>query len=183
MKVREPNGPIQVTPAGLLGLLSLKTGGLMPDAMRQDVQPTVPLDAYWLRAKRVFDQVNRGITLAAASYDNFQNYSPNTITVPETEWWYVHSYSVRGNVSGAGASINSLRLAMLWNPVGTQRFRFLGDGGNRENFMTDARPYSLMLAESFWCPPGSQLGFFVGSVSGAGLDMTVVGLDYTALPV
>jgi hypothetical protein len=182
MKVREPNGPVQVTPVGLLGMLSLKTGGQMPDAMRQDVQPTVEIEPYWLRAKREYDRTNRGITVAAGSYNTYQDYSPNSIIVPETAWWYVHSYSAIGRVSAAGSTISSLTLALAFNRVGTIRYRFLGRQFF-DVFQTDARPEALMLAEGFWAPPGSRLGFYVASVGGTGLDMVVAGLDYTELPL
>lgn len=183
MDVRDPNGPIQVTPVGLLGMLSLKTGGMMPDAMRQDVQPTVDLEAYWLRSTRVVDRVNRGITLPAAVYNNYQDFSPNTIIVPQQEWWYVHSYSVRVYVENAADTANAVRLALLFNSTGTLRYRFIGEV---PPFVihTAATPMLLLLAEGFWAPPGSHIGFFCYSVAGpVGLTVDVVGLDYSVLPL
>jgi len=183
MKVRDPNGPIQVAPVGLLGLLSLKTGGQMPDAMRQDVSPTVDLEAWWLRQKRVVDNVNRGITLAAGTVDAFVDFSPNAIAVPEAEWWFVHSYSCKASLTDPLDSIQGVRLAMQWNQVGTLRYRWLGEPGPAFISAT-AGARALLLAEGFWCPPGSALGFYAGFISGpGGLSVDVKGLDYTVCPV
>jgi len=183
MKVREPNGPVQVTPVGLLGMLSLKTGGQMPDAMRQDIQPGIDMEDWWLRAQRVVDRTNRGITLAAAVINDYVDYSPNAIIVPEQEWWFVHSISVRSTPVGAGDSFYGLRQALAFNSTGTIRFRFVGDPGPTAA-ITTASVYPTLMAERFWAPPGSRIGFYVGEVVGpGGLAVDVVGFDYTVLPL
>lgn len=179
MKVRDPNGPIQVAPVGLLGLLSLKTGGQMPDAMRQDLQPTVDFEAWWLRAKRVLDNVNRGNSTNSGGYVDF---SPNAIIVPESEWWYVHSYSVRGKVNSVGQVNSGFRLAMLFNALGTQRFRFIGEPAWTHTQL-DSSPEYLFLAEGFWAPPGAHIGYYLTSATGGVLVTDVLGFDYTALPL
>lgn len=179
MIVRAPNGPIQVAPVGLLGLLSLKTGGQMPDAMRQDVQPTVDFEAWWLRSKRVLDDTNRGASTNAVGYVDF---TTGPITVPPNEWWYVHSYSVRGKVNSAGQINTGFRLAMLFNAQGSRRFRFIGEPAWTTP-QTDTSPEYLFLAEGFWAPPGAQLGYYATSVVGGVLVTDVLGLDYTACPL
>jgi len=181
--VREPAGPIQVAPAGLLGLLSLKTGGTMPDAMRQDLQPTIDFEGWWLRGKRVVDNNDHTAVLAAATYDAFQDFSTNPIAVPEREWWYVHSYSCKAAITDVADSIQAFRMAVAWTSVGTIRYRFVGEAA--PPFITNAAcPRATLLAEGFWCPPGSRIGFYTGAVAGiGGLAVNVRGLDYTVCPV
>jgi len=182
MKVREPNGPIQVAPPGLLGLLSLKTGGQMPDAMEQSVQPGIDFEQWWLRAKRVVDFTARQSVLVAGAYDNYNDWDV-PIVVPETEWWYCHSYSAKVAITDAADVLQSFRLALAWTKIGTQRYRFLGN--DQAAFVSAAAgPRYQAMAEGFWMPPGSSLGFYIGGIAGVGgLTSLLRGFEYTVLPV
>jgi len=180
VKPGEGSGPIQIIPPGLLGLLQLKSpAGQNPHVLNHDVQPSIDLQPWWLRANRQVWGPNSGLTVAAAVINDFQAFSPNAIIVPQNQWWYVHSYSMSA-ASSAGGTAQGLRQAMRWNTVGTIKYRALGENESNVSAALGAR---LIGATDFWMPPGSELGFWIGSVLVADLGVTLRGLDYTVLPI
>jgi hypothetical protein len=170
------SGPIQVIPPGLLGLLQIKSpSGENPNLLNNDVQPVLDMLPWWLRANRIVSQVNAGRTLAINSINAFTAFSPNAILVPESEWWYVHSFTVAFDCAGGG-SATMMGPALQFNQVGTLRWRTLMPVVAA---LAAAGGALAMTAEDFWAPPGSQLGFYISEVAGADLQIDMRGLDYT----
>jgi len=54
---REPQGPIQTNPDGLLGFLGIKGQGVNPNSLAGFVQPTIDVDQYFLASRLVQLQV------------------------------------------------------------------------------------------------------------------------------
>jgi hypothetical protein len=184
MRAAEPSGPIQLIPPGLLGLLQIKSpAGQNPNVLNADVQPCVDILPWWLRANRQVWAANSGINIAAAIINDFMAFSPNSIIVPQNQWWYIHSYNVAVAAGAAGTALG-VRQAMRWNTVGTIKYQALGEGPARSNEpLTAASGAILLKAEGFWMPPGSELGFYVGVVTGGDLQVTVRGMAYTPCPI
>lgn len=173
--------PVQLSPPGLLNLLQLKTGGVNPDDVQREIQPTIDLEAWWLRAARTVDLTNRGIT-ALAGVNGYIDFSPNVIQVPANAWWYVHAYSVTFTVAALD-QVLGLRLAMLYNPTGTQRYRFVGEYVPQASVTSTTSDLALNASE-LWAPPGSRLGFYAYYITGPGGCVAQVrGLEYTELPI
>jgi len=170
-----------VIPPGLLGLLQLKVAGYNPAVLSDEVSPSIDLESWWLRANREVWTANSGISQGAGVANDFLAFSPNTIVVPDKEWWFVHSYSVTC-IPGAASTVDVTRLAMTWNAAGTIRYQFLGDASASVSAAGAGIP-ALLLAEKFWAPPGATLGFWFGTTTVVGVSWTVRGLDFTRCPL
>lgn len=182
MIVREPVGPVQVGPPGLLNLLQLKSGGTNPDAMRQDIAPSIDLEQWWLRAtrKRILDPY--GLTLGAGSY----GVVAQMISIPggaplgptDREWWYVHATYWVANL-GAASSLDFAQVGIIENGgplfVTSTLYGDLLQGVGADT----AAPVS---ARGLWMPPGSSLGIFTGTVVG-NMDYQMRGFVYSVLPL
>lgn len=179
----EPSGPIQVIPPGLLGLLQLKSpSGVNPHLLNNDVQPNIDMLEWWLRANRQVWSLNSGITLAAGTYNTFSGLSPNSIIVPQSQWWYVHSATMTFTVAAGGTMVMA-NLAMLFNQTGTLRWRTVGQPP-RPGVFTPAEGEQAFRVEDLWMPPGSSLGVNVGIITGAGgVAVDLRAMDYTILPI
>lgn len=182
MEVRKPVGPIQIQPPGLLGLLQLKVGGYMPDALAQDVQPTVDLEAYWLRAAALNESTGYSRTLAAATYGFAASLLDTaTATMPlgpsQQEWWYVQDYTIRYSAPG-GAGTNLIPAWTLRPGPGAAQAEFYVG----ETYQVAGPAFVAARAQGFWLPPGAVLGSYVDVVT-VGLQIDLMGLRYTPCPV
>lgn len=176
---------MQLQPPGLLGLTQLKTGGVVPDALAQTIQPEFDILEFWLRASREIWQTTSSLVAPPASF-GFGAFNPGPIIVPETQWWYVHSYSIVGRAAAVGDGWSNFRGAMAFNTAGTQRVRFLGEPTFAGLELAASSPTfnATILAERFWAPPGANLGFYIGNVTGVtGFECLLASLDYTRCPI
>jgi len=177
----EERGPIQVAPPGLLGLLQLKVNGAGISKLGDTCVPSLEMAPWWLRANTVLRTVNTGITVAAGPPRAFTAYSPNDITVPQGQWWYVDDYTVEFQ-TGAGGAASNLALAWASTASGTIFFGSL-EGSRAWCDVMPASDFRLLRAGGFWLPPGARLGFWVDTVVGAaGLFAAVRQLRYAVLP-
>lgn len=182
MEVRKPVGPIQIQPPGLLGLLQLKVGGFMPDALAQDVQPTVDLEGYWLRAAAQNESVGYSRALVAATY-GFTASLLDTATATvalgpsQQEWWFVHDYALRYNAPGGTGTNLRPAWTLRPGPGAAQAEFYVG-----ETYQAAGAPFIAARAGGFWLPPGAVLGSYVDVVT-AGLQIDLMGLRYTRCPV
>lgn len=186
MIVRQPVGPVQVLPPGLINLLQLKVGGYVPDALRQDIQPTIDLESWWLRAtKRIARQIYTSATPAGTWNDLISVLAAgggNLAPGPKA-WWYVHNVSIIA--SSVTAATTNLQLGIR------------EQGGSRPGPTNDA----LLMTGTFvpslaagvsqifhgtglWMPPGSSVGVHVGTVGvGGTLNMSLLGFSYSELEI
>jgi len=189
MKVREAVGPVQVLPPGLLNMLQLKTGGQSPDAMRQDIQPSIDLEAWWLRATRQKVSAAYNISAAVAGYLTVVlplNVSGATLGPDNRTWWYVHDASVVGNL-GAASSATGLQPAFEEDggPFNnTLNYTTVGAGARLVSIAAGNGETSVIMgAHGFWMPPGSRFGCYIDQVFGASITIEVAGFSYSALPI
>lgn len=174
MNTRPPEGPIQLTPPGLLGLLQLKTGGFLPDTLKQDVQPTINMEPWYLRATASVLYALPIRNLAPGVYNDFVGWAaPADIRASNTDTWYVHNFTIQ--CFGNASSITYARPAVQYSG-GVPSFFGLGDVSPA----LAAGGTSLIVARDFWIPPGAELGMYVGTVGAGGTgDFLCVGLEYT----
>lgn len=179
MIARGPVGPIQLSPPGLLDLLSLKIGGFNPDALLQTVQPTVELEPYWLRARAELEAEGWGsnvvFTGALQALQPFVDFATGSrlLGPDEKTWWYVHGLSATVSCGG-GASVDNICLG--WNlvrPGGTALFVL-----SPTVAAVTAGTAVLLSAGGFWLPPGAVLGVWVDN-SVVGYSQTLQGLRRT----
>lgn len=180
---REPLGPVQLAPAGLLGLLQLKTGGFNPDALRQDIQPTVEVGPYWLRA--AYKTITDGYSRTDVGNGNEIDILLDTLTgartlgPPADQWWYVHHVTMACFSDTNSTTDVGVGMRLPGGPGSTLADLVVGD-----TFDVAANATEQRSARDFWMPPGSFLGFWFG-VAGAGgsINVNLVGMQYTALQV
>lgn len=165
---RGPSGPIQVIPPGLLSMLQLKSpAGQNPQVLNLDLQPTIELLDWYLLANCENLQALPGVTHVTADGPGFKLFTTNPIVVPNSEWWYVHYYTIGTTQLAAGDSMGVLKPMCQFMPGGAANFVTLG---------TDTCPATPALgaasvgASDFWLGPGTTVGFFLGGiVSAAGI--------------
>lgn len=161
-----PSGPIQVIPAGFLGLLQLKNLGRLPDTLMGSVQPTVDMLEMWLRATLTAGLPSGTHALAGPAFAGYTPFTGVAIIVPDSEWWYVESFSVRTDTIGAGETIQGLAPAIQWNVGGGVKYATLGPLTALVTG-TAAGTQAISTSKPFWAPPGAQLGFWCESAVGA----------------
>lgn len=186
MKVREPSGPVQLQPPGLLGLLQLKVGGFVPDALEQSVQPGLEMEGYWLRAAQLQMTTNYARNVAGPASPNaiepILDSATASIALGPTarEWWYVHDCVIRiGDTGGAPAVPTpcALGYTLTGGPFGGVTTVLLQD-------LVDVpgATYWALRARGFWVPPGGQIGVWFGAFVGP-MAMQLTGCVYTPCPV
>jgi len=154
-------GPIQVLPAGLLGLLQLKSpAGKNPQVMEGNVQPVFDLERYYLnQASEVVSDASVTETTTAG----FRFFTTNPLVVPADQWWFVHNYTVYPTADlVAGDSVRNFSVGVRWRTVAPMQWARLGNDVVAGNTTGDAL---AAFAENFWLPPGSELGFQITLVA------------------
>jgi len=187
MKEREPVGPVQVLPPGLVNLLQLKVGGYAPDALRQDIQPSLDMLPWWLRAtRRTVREEQFIVQLPANTYASVQplvgNVTLGPLVVGQREWWHVEACCFR--VSNDTGSVTSPIKVGVIEPGGP------GASDNNQTYGVGVTTlasavYDVVDAHDFWMPPGARLGVWVGQVVGGVGNFTAVlqGLKYSVAPL
>lgn len=167
-------GPVQIFPAGLLGLLQLKTLGRNPTDMVENYQPSWDV-LEWLLASQSIEHSTIGQISITAS--GFAAFSPNNLQVPEGEWWWLHDVSLFCTAVTGGDALNA---ALLWsNPVGVRRQHLLIDAVDAPVDLSDWG--SIRAGALRWLPPNAQLYLWVNSF--AGNPTATCYVRYTRLPI
>lgn len=153
------SGPIQLLPAGLLGLLQLKSpAGRNPEVLEGNVQPTIDLlEQYLLQASEVWN-INSSVALPTGQ--GARRFSPNSMIVPQSEYWYVHRYTIWTATLAAGDTVTGVLPAIYETPVGAVRVVILPSWNQRGGAATTGQQ-SVNGAGGFWARPGSELGFWL----------------------
>lgn len=159
--------PIQVLPPGLLGLLQIKNGGMNPQFMVENVQPTFELSEWYLRSKLEISgsAATGAIGAGNAGVVAFTTNQVN-LNVPANEWWWVTDYWVSATLT-AGSSLAQFGIGAFMNGL---------PGGfplNGDQISVAALNAAYVRNRSpFWMPPSSQLAYYtMGAVLGAGISV------------
>jgi len=186
-EVRPPVGPIQVAPPGLINLLQLKSSGYNPDAMRQDVQPTVDLEEWWLRAQaqNITTRYRQSVAGATAVNGFFAALSPGLVNLGPgpRAWWYIHTLSVIYVAAAAVTFVNTgFALRGGPQPAGGAADQSWLLPGRYIPAMGAANLTEIDTISGFWLPPNGIVGAYVGATTGA-FELDVLGCRYTELPI
>lgn len=145
--------PIQIIPEGLLGMFQIKNAGRNPQELIETIQPSLEMLDWYMSS---YAELQKGL-----------QFGPNAaqvwmfgIQIPATEFWFVHSISVKFDV-GAGEDIEC-RIGFL--PPGGS---FLHPYGQDSTTTTLTVPNASVLQ-------GVQPKTFYGP--GTGFGITVVGI-------
>lgn len=174
------SGPIQVLPAGLLGLLQLKSpSGRAPEVLQGDVQPTLDMLRFYLNQQAIH-ATQGGISLLAGSGTGNLVFNNPSLIVPLNEWWFCHYYTVQASPLTAGDIFTGLTPMAYFDPnAPSARFHLLSDP-------VYGRPTGgipVNGARNFFLPPGSSLGAYVDTYTIAAAESVVGDLFYTRLPI
>lgn len=155
------NGPVQVSPEGLLGFLQLKNTGQNPHRLAWDYQMAIEARD-WLFASRAQATAVASMNLAAG-VTGFNVFTTNPIVVPNGEMWYVHSYSVLASLVN-GETIYFRTAYALPNIAA---FFGCGDAIQLSGAATARVAMVTMHPPGLFLPAGHQLGFYVSVNEGA----------------
>lgn len=109
MEARAPQGPIQRTFLGLLGLVDLKGSELTPNSLQGFTQPVLDVGLF-LRAG-VRKTIRGDSVHGATSSETFGNFA-GAVTVPQGKVWLVESVTVTWNVQPT-ESLKSLGVMVI----------------------------------------------------------------------
>jgi len=158
------SGPIQQAPAGLLGLLQIKSpAGRNPEVMEGNVQPVVELGEWWRQTliERYTGAMTRNMD-DSTDVAGFYGWTPNNVLVPNNEWWYITNYSIIASALAASDRI-ALQPAMR-APNTTQHFALGNSVASEGSGGTGTAIISYAVNQ--WIPPGYELGFWMGRLVG-----------------
>lgn len=172
-------GPIQVIPAGLLGLLQLKNIGKNPNLMQDEVSPGIDLGKWWLETLAAEATETYTSTYIGGTNGPGMNGVGNTLISPDTEWWWVKNYTVETAAVAAGTNIR-FKPAYLSPRFGVFRPYLLNDDAVTASVVGER---VICGARDFWMPPGAQLGTWVEFISGTSNLVLNAHITYTALPI
>jgi len=174
--------PIQVIPPGLLGFLQLKNSGQAPAELPDTLQGVLELRDWYFQARLVVSNQIHGGSAATAVF-GFQAYSPNTIVVPEREYWWVENYSFTSDTIPAGDLVTA-RAAYIVQASGATRPFLLGDQPPAPPGFPSGQYRLAVSASRFFLGPGSVLGFYIDQNTRAAGNTSFIGnVRYAALPI
>ena len=158
----QPSGPIQVIPPGFLGLLNLKNLGRLPDTLQGTVQPTVDLEAWWLRATAQ-DQPQAAQTAVTTGASVVSFATP--VVVPDDETWWVESVMLDTFIpAAAGNLVENVAPIIIYNRNAPLQYGFLAPAVSAAGSAA-ATTHNLQGARGFWMPPSSELAVYYGRVN------------------
>jgi hypothetical protein len=147
--------PIQVIPPGLLGFLQLKNSGQAPSELPDTLQGVLELRDWYFQARLEFSSQIHGIT-NGTGVEGYFSFSPNTIIVPQGEWWWVEQYTITTDAIDSGEFVQIAPM-MIPQTVGTLKFFQVGDASPIPP--STAQEYRLSCyANGFWLGSGCTLG-------------------------
>lgn len=159
MLPREPSGPIQVTPSGLLGFFNLKNSGRNPGVLLDSVGPSIEMRDWYFASQ--LDSLTDTVSVTAAQ----ATFAFVNLVVPPTEAWWVESATLIADVTVA-QTLN-LALAKLVSPPSGRVVIISPNQG----YTTPAGGARIAI--------GGKCGFFLAPGSG----FACVGLQWAAGPM
>lgn len=171
-------GPVQVIPPGLLGFFQLKTFGRNPAELSETLQPSLECFEWYMQAQLRDVVQDLGVPQRAIATTGPWIFSPNQVTVPNGEIWWVEHFTVRTVALVAGESIRVAPL--MQRPLFGTVNQFLLGGSST----AIAGEMAIARADRpFWAAPGSDLGFFVSAIATAGAISVQGYLRYVRIPL
>lgn len=146
------NGPIQIIPQGLLGLLNLKNNGQMPSELGTSVMPQ--LDMLELYVNGLLEQVSDPVAVAAVIGPN-----ASALVVPQTQCWFVRSLFITTDTIGAGEAIT------IQPAISIGGIAFVPMGDKAAGVPGDV--IRVATTDIIVATPGTVFGFFVQQITGA----------------
>jgi len=172
-------GKIQVIPPGYLGFLQIKSEGRNPVEATDAIVPTFDMRTWYFQANMENTTGSRTIPDLSLSVANF---GATALIVPEGEWWWIESYTVRsGGILAAGETIDwQLGYAMFG---AVNHYVMKGPRTTHAgNAAGTVMPWTA--CGEFFVPPGAQLIIMVNEWNvAAGGNLTEAFVRFVRLPV
>lgn len=175
---------LQVVPPGLLGFLGVKNFGVAPSELGNTYAPVLPMIPWAFLAKAEFQQ--DGAAGVAANFAGFTNFAvsgatPLLWTVPNGEWWYIHTIAAEVSAGAAADVLQGMTPAYQVRIGGSVATVPMGVSQNFTNTGTIANIYQATVRD-FWVPPGAALGVWWNSVFAAAKAVSLI-TSFTRLPI
>jgi hypothetical protein len=143
---------ISKLPRGLTALLSLRDQGQTPQLLAdQAVQVVESRDLFLLDTREL---INVGLQTTPVVGANF--FTPDAITVPAGELWYVWHYGVASSPLAGEAITFAAAVQMDGLPIMVPMTAYIAGAATQE---------VRIAAAGFWAGPGSKFGFLVQTVT------------------
>jgi len=172
-------GPIQLIPPGLLGFFNLKNSGKNPRTLDDNINPSLELLPWYLCSQQ--EGLVGTLSIVDTNIGEFQAMTAlDTLTVPDQEWWYVHSHSVHVallSTDSTPAFFPSVSIPLRSGQV----FVF----GESTNCLTNSALNVSVTAKAEWnryFPPGTRFGFGGGQFALFDPRTVTTNLVITRLP-
>lgn len=176
------SGIVQVPLSGFLGLFQLKTMGKLPSPMGDQLSPTLDLLKWYMVSQATNVAASRAGVSALTNYQDFT--TPAQLQVPDNEWWFVHSYRITAALAANDlvAVIPSYRLAGTGADVFGGAMNASGPAVAGSTAVANNGTWDL--AENWWLPPGSALGYAITHIALTSASITLNGrARFTRLPI
>lgn len=173
-------GPIQQIPPGLLGFLQLKNQGLGLGDLPDTLQGVLELRDWLLHADaRNSGRYERNIAASSSGIGAFN--TPGPLLVPDSEWWYVHNFTVLSSNLAAGDSVQLGGAWLVDRALPNPSFYLvsLPQGGGLHTGVNRA---AIASGGGFFVPPGAELGFYHEITTAAAVNVSGY-VRYTPLPI
>lgn len=173
------SGPIQLIPPGFLGFMQLKSGGKLPRDLAEVVSPTFDM-LLWYMQTNAENLVDTALTIG----DSTAFEQIGAFTVPQREWWFVHSFTTR--VVAIVEATEYLAMApgyVLEDAGGTPRVYMQGPWNWPEPVSPLVTSASMCSAHNFFAPPEAIFGVQVASEAPVGGFPAQSTIRFTRLPV
>lgn len=159
---------IQKPPSGLIQFLRMVTGGRAPDALSEQVVPTIEMQEFY--ASDRFEIVSGVTSVAIGGVNTFVD-----VEVPSSERWRVHgigaqldSWSVTGETAICQPFINIARSQAFWSPIERPFGIPIADTGQAFSVGASVGPFIL--------PPGALVRAINYTDTTGTADLLVVAL-------
>jgi len=147
-------GPLQVIPDGLLGFFDLKTFGRAPSELSEVVSPSLELRDWYFQSRAEW-YTNGSISVTSNGF-----YA--AVTVPATEWWFVHHAATE---TVPFTTVHDYQVCIAWYDRNPSQL-FLGELSKGSSSSAQLIP-PMSRERNMWLPPGATLGFkFAGDSVG-----------------
>lgn len=148
-----PNGPIQIVPRGLLGLLNLKNSGKTPSTLGGVVTPI--MDLLEMYCSSTYEPVAATVAVAAAVGP-----VSSDLVVPQNEIWFVRVATATTDVLGVGDTI-TMQVSIALSGITTVPF------GDPQSAVAAGRIRCTSGNDIIVATPGSIFGAWVSALGGA----------------
>jgi hypothetical protein len=167
--IGQVEGPIQIIPQGMMGLLQLKQLGKLPGDLSMVVEPSLEMRDWYMQARQLntialFGSIptTANFVTGANGFAAFQVGGAD-FTIPQGQCWYVEAMTTIVSTNVAADTIRFAPSVQSANPGALTEFFMVGPDVN-DAVTAQNRVLSAKADRAFWMTPGMKFGISVFNV-------------------